>query len=96
MDHYDSDSPHMRYWQVKVAICEREEHTQARAVLRVDPVGEIEGSGYSTRARHDPSIPRIGDEVAVARALHALADRLLQTAAVEIERVTGELDVSLH
>lgn len=35
-------------------------------------------------------MPEIGDEVAVARALRHLADQLLDTAAQDLEAVTGE------
>jgi hypothetical protein len=35
-------------------------------------------------------VPEIGGEVAVARALRHLADQLLDTAAQDVEAVTGE------
>lgn len=96
MEQQHCDPPTMRYWQVKVAIRERSDGTLARVTLRVDPAHELEAAGHSTRNEHDPVVPRIGDEVAVARALRALADRLLERAAVDIEHTTGELDVSLR
>ena len=41
-------------------------------------------------------MPEIGDEVAVARALSRLAEQLLETAAGDIEQVTGEHGVMLR
>ncbi len=47
-------------------------------------------TAMSRRSTHDPAVPEIGDEVAVARALRHLADRLLDTAEEDIEAMTGE------
>ena len=49
-----------------------------------------EGHGVARRAPKDNDIPEIGDEVAAARALHALADALLHTASDDIEAVVHE------
>jgi hypothetical protein len=91
-----SASPLMRYWQVKVSICEFDDRTQARAVLRLEPAREVEATGRSTRDPGSPSIPRIGDEVAVARALRGLADQLLEVASGDLARYTGEPEVELR
>ena len=50
------------------------------------------GHGESHRDIGDTcaGIPEIGDEVAVARALRHLANQLLETAAKDIEAVTGK------
>lgn len=51
--------------------------------------------GHARRSTDDISVPEIGDEVAVARALRRLADRLLDTAEQDISGVTGEEHVTL-
>jgi len=82
--------PTMRYWQVKVTIAEGHEQTLARAILRLEPAREIEATGRSTRHPDDPMIHGVGDELAVARALHALADRLTECAGNDIACLTGQ------
>jgi hypothetical protein len=46
--------------------------------------------GEAHRNPLDPSVPEIGDELAVARALRNLAERLLHTTEKDIKGVTGE------
>ena len=48
------------------------------------------GVGQAQRNPLDPSVPEIGDELAVARALRNLAERLLHTTEKDITGVTGE------
>ena len=96
MPHTETHRPTMRYWQVRVIIAESDDRTLARAVLRLEPARELEGTGRSTRGPGDPPIHGIGDEVAVARALRGLADRLLETAANDITQFTGEPEVTLR
>lgn len=88
--------PRMNQWRVVVTLFEQGDVTHARAVLYGDSPTPIEANGSSTRGRSDTAIPEIGDEVAVARALRHLADRLLDVAATDIEQLTGEQDVSLR
>ena len=45
--------------------------------------------GHARRNPEDAEVPVIGDEVAVARALRRLADRLIDTAEDEISERTG-------
>jgi hypothetical protein len=85
-----------REWQVRVSIFESGDDTTATVVLLADSPGELTARGESHRGRHDPSVPRIGDEVAVARALRHLADELLDTAAHDIEAATAEEDVFIR
>jgi hypothetical protein len=79
-------------WTVRISLFEGDD-TTARAVLVADPLDGIRATGVSHRRAQDPPQPRIGDEVAVARALRHLADQLLEQAASEIEDSTGEVDV---
>lgn len=80
-------------WTVRIAIFGGDDDTTASAVLLADPPGELRASGESHRSAHDPVAPRIGYEVAVARALRHLADELLETATTDIMASTGERDV---
>ncbi|WP_460933417.1 DUF1876 domain-containing protein [Phycicoccus ginsengisoli] len=91
-----STPPRIRQWQVQLTLFEHGGTTHARAVLRGDSPTPVEAVGDSTRGPSDSDVPEIGEEVAVARALRRLADRLLDTAAGDIEAVTGEHDVSLR
>lgn len=75
-------------WNVEIFIYDGEDHTTARASL-VSGTGAgrrhtIEGTGHTTRNPHDTDVPEIGEEVAVARALRDLADRLLATASLDM------------
>lgn len=75
-------------WSVELLFEETEEETQAEAV--VDLGGErIGGWGRARRNPADPSVPRIGEELAAARALSDLGHRLLDAAARSIEEFEG-------
>ena len=50
---------------------------------------KLESRGETHRNPSDVDVPEIGDEVAAARALRRLADRLLGVAAGDIEAVEG-------
>ena len=84
--------PTAHQWTVRISLFEGED-TTARAVLVADPLEGIRATGVSHRRSQDPPQPRIGDEVAVARALRHLADQLLEQATTDIEASTGEQDV---
>lgn len=84
--------PTAHQWTVRISLFEGED-TTARAVLVADPLEGIRATGVSHRRSQDPPLPRIGDEVAVARALRHLADQLLEQATTDIEASTGEQDV---
>ena len=87
---------HAREWQVRISVLGDDDDAEARVVLVADSPRHLTAHGHSHRSSADHSVPEIGDEVAVARALRRLADRLLETAAQDIEGVTGEHDVTLH
>lgn len=80
----------IKTWHVELFIYEDGDDTAARAVLHADSRKHPEGRGVARRAPKDNDIPEIGDEVAAARALHALADALLETASDDIEAVVHE------
>ena len=84
--------PHVREWHVRVSIFESGDNTTANVVLLTEAPTHLSAHGQSHRDIGDASMrmPEIGDEVAVARALRHLADQLLETAAKDIETVTGK------
>ena len=84
--------PHVREWQVRVSIFESGDDTSANVVLLTESPTHLTARGQSHRVTGDMlvPVPEIGDEVAVARALRHLADQLLETAAQDIESVTGK------
>jgi hypothetical protein len=81
---------HVRDWQVRVTIFEAGDETEANVVLLSDAPTHLSALGQSRRSTKDRAVPEIGDEVAVARALRHLADQLLETAAQDIEALTGK------
>lgn len=85
-----AQSPHVRQWSVRISIFESGDDTSAQAVLLADAPEHLVASGKSHRSTRDRAVPEIGDEVAVARALRHLADRLIATAEDDIAAVTGE------
>ncbi|MGB7981897.1 MAG: DUF1918 domain-containing protein [Candidatus Nanopelagicales bacterium] len=86
-------APHTAHqWTVRISLFEGED-TTARAVLVADPMAQVRATGVSHRRAVDPAHPRIGDQIAVARALRHLADQLLEQANSEISASTGESQV---
>lgn len=77
-------------WTVEVLITEVDRRTTARAVLRTDAGTEVLANGSSSRNPHDEDVSEIGDEVATARALAALAHRLLNAAEEDISASTAQ------
>jgi hypothetical protein len=88
--------PRVHDWEVRVSIFGSDDEAEATVVLLSDSPTHLTAHGRSRRSGHDRVVPEIGDEVAVARALRRLADQLLETAADDIEGLTGEHDVSLR
>ena len=77
----------MKRWNVAIEIDEQDGRT--RAVARLDAgAAELTGVGMARRSPEDPDVPRIGDELAVARALSELSHQLLDATAADIERIT--------
>jgi hypothetical protein len=76
-------------WRVDVMIGENDGTTYAEARLITDIDNRLVGVGRAHVGPHDYDIPEIGDEVAAARALVDLGNKLLDTASEDIEGVTG-------
>jgi hypothetical protein len=91
----DPGAAHVREWHVRISIFERGDDTDANVVLLADAPQHLSAQGHARRSTDDIYFPEIGDEVAVARALRRLADRLLNTAEQDISGVTGEEHVTV-
>ena len=85
-----SQTLHPREWQVRVSLLESGDDTSATVVLVADPPDRLSAKGSSHRSSDDLASRRIGDEIAVARALRHLADQLVGEAERNIEQRTGE------
>jgi hypothetical protein len=77
-------------WNIDVALSEDDTHTDATATLHLPDGTDLQAEGHAKRNPADPAQPRIGEEIATARALSSLVDQLLGKAADEIEQVTNE------
>jgi hypothetical protein len=83
--------PATKHWSITIDIDEQDEDTTLAHVSLRTPAGQdVTGVGQAQRNPLDPSVPEIGDELAVARALRNLAERLLHTTEKDITGVTGE------
>ncbi len=61
--------------------------TTAHAVLTTSSGTTLDGHGRARRAPHDADVPEIGDELAAARALRDLADRLLRATSDDLSQL---------
>lgn len=79
-------------WTVELVIDEHQDErmTRAEARLQAPRRPALTGVGRARRNPDDPDVPRIGDELAVARALSDLAHQLVDVAAGDIEMTTHE------
>jgi hypothetical protein len=91
----DGPPGRVRDWNVRISIFERGNETDANVVLLADAPQHLTAHGHAQRSTDDLLVPEIGDEVAVARALRRLADRLLDVAEEDISGMTGEEHVTV-
>jgi hypothetical protein len=80
----------MKEWRVELLIGENDGQTYAEARLVTEIGDRLVGVGRARVGPRDADVPEIGDEVAVARALHELGDQLLAVASSDIEGVTQQ------
>jgi hypothetical protein len=80
----------MRRWRADIMIGEDDGRTYAEARLITETPSELVGRGRALVSAHDVDVPEIGDEVAAARALRDLANRLLDLASGDISGVTKQ------
>jgi len=76
-------------WTVDIYLYEDESATSANAVLHSDVPAPLDVRGEARRSPADPDLPAVGDEVAAARALRHLADRLLEMASSDLSAAEG-------
>ncbi|WP_055532893.1 DUF1876 domain-containing protein [Streptomyces graminilatus] len=82
-------------WHVELEFEEDEQRTRAAALVRLSDGSEVRANGYASRHRSDENQPRVGEEIAGARALNELAMRLLTKAHDEIDQASGRTSHSL-
>lgn len=80
----------VRTWRVELTMFELDGETTAHAML-VGDLPETEAIGSARRRPGAGDVPEIGDEIAAARALRRLADRLLGEASDEVSALEGQL-----
>jgi hypothetical protein len=86
----------VREWTVRVTIFESPDDAGARAVLVAEVPEHLAATGTSRRSEDDPLVAGFGDELAVARALHHLADRLVEAAEDGISARAGTEAAHVH
>jgi hypothetical protein len=80
---------HLRNWHVDLYLFEDQESTTAHAVLHSASPNKLDSRGAAQRRPREANVPEVGDEVAVARALRGLADRLLAAASEDMSAIEG-------
>ena len=69
---------------MSIGIGERDGRTHATAHLHTDGETQLSGTGTTYLSPRDPAVPRVGAELAVARALSDLVHLLLQNAVTDV------------
>lgn len=91
--------PVAKHWTVDIYLSEDETGpttvTHAEARLHARDATDLRGRGLARKHPKDTDVPKIGDELAAARALSDLAHQLLQAAADDIEDITHQPVVNL-
>lgn len=75
-------------WHIEIEFDEDDTHTKAALMLRLPDGAELRARGHAYRNPTDQPQPRIGEEIAAARALSDLTHQLFDKAAGEISEVT--------
>jgi hypothetical protein len=75
-------------WSVVLSVSARDDSTEAEARLPMSRGTDLTGHGTARRNPADENVTKIGEELAVARALSDLAHRLLRVATSDVETVT--------
>ncbi|MFB7597686.1 DUF1876 domain-containing protein [Streptomyces sp. NPDC056160] len=83
-------------WHVEMEFEEDGQHTRAVALVRLPDGSEVRAHGRASRHRTDSDQPRVGEEIAGARALNELAMQLLTKAHEEIDGASGRTSSPIH
>ncbi len=75
-------------WTAEIVLEETPDQTDATVTLRTGDA-ECVARGRARRNPHDPSVPRIGEELATARAMAELSSKLLEESAKILEDQLG-------
>ena len=75
-------------WSVMLSVSAHDGSTEAEARLPISGGTDLTGHGTARRNPADDNVTKIGEELAVARALSDLAHRLLRVATEDVETVT--------
>jgi Domain of unknown function (DUF1876) len=75
-------------WSVMLSVSARDGSTEAEARLPMSGATDLAGHGTARRNPTDENVTKIGEELAIARALSDLAHRLLRVATTDVETVT--------
>jgi hypothetical protein len=78
------------HWSVSLSVSESGGETHAEAGLIMADSHYLSGRGKARLNPADRNVVRIGEEIAIARALSDLAHKLIHTAAEGIEDMTHE------
>ena len=76
-------------WTAEIRLEETADRTDAYLTLRTGDA-ECLAEGHARRNPQDPNVPRIGEELATARAFAELSRKLLEEAAAILEAQLGE------
>lgn len=76
-------------WHIELEFEEDNHRTRAAALVRLPDGNEVRAHGYASRHPSDTQQPRVGEEIAGARAMNELAMNLLTKAHDEIDEVSG-------
>ncbi|GAA1253901.1 DUF1876 domain-containing protein [Streptomyces aureus] len=83
-------------WHVELEFEEDTHRTRAAALVRLPDGSEVRAHGYASRHPSDTNQPRVGEEVAGARALNELAMKMLTKAHDEIDEASGRTSHALR
>lgn len=78
------------HWSIEIDLGEMNGTTRAVARLHTNDDTTLVGIGLARLNPTDRDVPEIGEELAAARALHDLADKLLGAAVGDISQLTDE------
>ncbi|WP_328697772.1 DUF1876 domain-containing protein [Streptomyces sp. NBC_00342] len=82
-------------WHIELEFEEDTHRTRAAALVRLSDGSEVRTHGYASRHPSDSEQPRVGEEIAGARALNELAMKLLTKAHDEIDEESGRTSYPL-
>ncbi|MFG2513351.1 DUF1876 domain-containing protein [Streptomyces sp. NPDC048584] len=83
-------------WHVELEFMEDEQQTRAVAMVRLPDGSEVRARGHANRHHTDSNQPRVGEEIAGARALNELAMQMLSKAHSEIDDASGRISHPIH